>query len=122
MYLCASEVVLFHDGVGKADEAQVSLARKTLYPLLFAFHRTNYIQLIARDEGFLQWAKSNDVSQEYLQQRRKAAYVSPSGLGYLHQGDDAFHEEVNRELKSFVPPAPTIRIRTHNHFGLTVVC
>lgn len=86
--VCLGGLVMFHDGVRRADVAHISLARKTLYPVLFAFHRTNYAHLVSQDEGFVQWARSN-VSNDYLEQRRKAAYVSPSGLNYLYQGDDA---------------------------------
>lgn len=66
-------VLLFHHGVRHKDDVRVNLARKALYPMLLALHRTNY------------------------------AYVSPSGLNFLHQGEDAYHEELNRELKSLVP-------------------
>ena len=51
---CLGSFVLFHDAVRKANVEEVSLARKALYPLLFAFHNTNYAQLVAHDEGSVQ--------------------------------------------------------------------
>jgi len=95
---CGLVLVLFYEGVRTANPEKVTLARKILYPLLFAFNHYKYSIIIADTMRYWEEAKKQ---HKYYKKLMEANFISLSEE-VVYQGSDALQEELNKQLLKFV--------------------
>lgn len=100
MYLQA--IINFRVGVRSNQPLLKSAARRTFAPIWSARRHPIYQEIEVSDEEQLM-----RLRPEIRQLVELNSVVSRSGWSNQHQGLDAILEEVNKMLKTLIPPIPT---------------
>ena len=87
---------LFNEGVRKNNTDNMMAGRTTFAPLFYCGHHPKYQRLLMERVNY-----SAEVS-DYLW---KTESHSSFGISFGGQGGDFIHEEVNKTIKSFLPPS-----------------
>ena len=90
---------LYNEAVRKNNSNHMMAARSTFAPLFYCGHHPKYQMLLLRD--MCQRVNYTDEVAEYM---TKTESHSVSGKNNAGQGADFIHEEVNKEIKSYLPP------------------
>lgn len=89
---------MFNEGVRKNNSNIILAGRTTFHPLFFHGNHPKYKKLHLRD--MIERVKLPGDIIEYFKETES---FSKSGLGNRGQGADFIHEEINRDVKSFLP-------------------
>ena len=91
---------LFNEAVRKNNSLNIMAARSTFAPLFYCGHHPKYQLLLLRD-----LCQRVNYSPEIATYMTQTESFTVSGKSNAGQGADFIHEEVNREIKSFLPPS-----------------
>lgn len=90
----------YNESVRKNNAIGMMAARTTFVPLFFGRNHPKYQRIMLRD--MIQRVKYTNEVSAYMNSTES---FSVSGENNRGQGGDFIHEEMNREIKSFLPPS-----------------
>ena len=93
--------VLYNESVRKNNHSNMMAARTARCPLLYGRHHPKYQEIHLRD--MCDRACYPSKLHDHMKQTESFTVTGENNKG---QGADFIHEELNRTIKSFLPPGP----------------